>query len=68
MKREIHGVLPNGDRVFLGSLELDYAEIQKFKKTIGTYYEGDKPGAFNIASNIYKTQAFIGVEITPLCY
>lgn len=66
-KREIHGYMNSGERVFLGSCTMSDAEVQSFLDNLAIIYaEPSSPGVFNVRSSVFNARAFAGVQITPL--
>ena len=63
---EVHGILHNGERVYLGSVRFDMAQAEEMLENIATAYSRpDAGGWFHIKSSIYDVKAFAGVQITP---
>ena len=67
MMREIHGMLPDGQRVFLGFVEMDYEQIEIFLEAVDGFVFAGK-GAFRVGSRVYNIKGFIGVQVTPGWY
>ena len=66
MNREIHGMLPDGNLVYCGSVEMDYEQVEDFLYRFESFFIAGK-GTFRVNSCVYNCKDFIGVKITPLC-
>ncbi|UWS05656.1 hypothetical protein K4K94_08025 [Phaeobacter inhibens] len=66
IKREFHGYMHNGERVYLGPCDMTDTEVQKFLDSIAAIYSDPKePGVFNVRSAVFDARAFAGVQILP---
>jgi hypothetical protein len=66
IKREIHGYMHNGERVYLGPCNMTDTEVQEFLDNMAEIYSDPKaPGVFNVRSAVFDARAFAGVQIRP---
>jgi len=61
-KKEIHGVLKNGERIYLGTAK--FPSVEELEKFLGTLAETHITW-FNIHSNLYFKDAFAGIQVQP---
>lgn len=63
--REFHGLLPNGEWIFLGASAGTDEEITEFMSMIAVSFRENKNSYFNVKSAVFRTLSFCGVRVTP---
>lgn len=64
-QREIFGYTKDGERVFLGRVEMSDEDVQRFLDNIAEIYGSDGPPVFNVAAAVFDARAFAGVQVLP---
>lgn len=60
IKREIHGLMKNGQEVFLGSVETTKEELENILSIIARSYRDNTHSYVNVGMGVFKTQDFAG--------
>lgn len=63
-RREVHGIMKNGERVYLGNPRMTDENVEEFLGMITDMFKGDG-GWFQVEKGIYDSSAFAGVQVAP---
>lgn len=62
-KREIHVLMPNGEEVFLGRLEMSDKDVQLFLDGMASIYSNRAEPIFNVGPAVFDAKKFAGVFV-----
>ena len=62
-KTKFYGMLPSGEKVYLGKAKADKQELKKLMSTIAVAYSENSAGYIHIGKNVYDVRGFIGIIV-----